>query len=303
MRLGSSRTLFRSLAISLTMLPLSLSVVHAQDATSLRARHELLRRQLLVNHFDRPLYIESSEIKGALIGDVFAEIGKPYAHVAKSLQGAEHWCDILILHLNVKGCLAEASSEGETLNLHIGKKSEQRLADTYTFGFLFRAVTVHDDYLQIRLHSPGGPFGTSDYRVTLELVRLDERRSFLHLSYAYRSGVVASMAMKTYLATAGRSKVGFSISGHKANGQPQYVGGVRGVIERNTMRYYLAIESFLDAPDASPQQVEKRLNDWHSYVEQYPLQLHEIQRADYLKMKHKELARQQSLITALTAPG
>jgi hypothetical protein len=280
-----------------------LPCANAQDAKSLRSRYVLLREQLSDNQFERPLVLESSESDGVLYGDVYAQIDKPYELIAQALQGTGRWCDILILHLNVKGCRASASNAGESLNLHVGRKYDQRLDDAYAFDFHYKALTVRADYLHITLQSPGGPLGTSDYRVTLELAELDDRRSFLHLSYTYRYGLLASVAMKSYLATGGRNKVGFSIAGRKTNGQPKYVGGVRGMMERNTMRYYLAIESYLGAPEASPQQLEKRLNDWYSHAEQYPLQLHEMQRSEYLRMKHKELARQKGPANALTAPG
>ena len=100
--------------------------------------------------------------------------------------------------------------------------------------------------------------------------------------------------MQGYLATGGRGKVGFSIVGKSANGEPQYLGGMRGVIERNTMRYYLAIDAYLGAlslPAAA--RLDKRLNDWHSGVERYPRQLHELERAAYLSMKRQEIRRQQ----------
>jgi len=41
----------------------------------------------------------------------------------------------------------------------------------------------------------------------------------------------------------GSDKVGFSIVGQGADGQPTLVGGVRGMLERNTMRYYLAVDA------------------------------------------------------------
>ncbi len=65
---------------------------------------------------------------------------------------------------------------------------------------------------------------------------------------------------------------------------------MRGVVERNTMRYYLAIEAYLGALTTPvPQQLEKRLNDWYSGIERYPLQLHEIERSEYLAMKRSEV--------------
>jgi hypothetical protein len=52
---------------------------------------------------------------------------------------------------------------------------------------------------------------------------------------------MARMAMQAYLLTAGRDKIGFSITSKKADGPPTYIAGVRGAVERNAMRYYLAI--------------------------------------------------------------
>ncbi|MNE86026.1 hypothetical protein D3C80_1830850 [compost metagenome] len=89
--------------------------------------------------------------------------------------------------------------------------------------------------------------------------------------------------------------MGFSIVAHNAEGQPVHIDGMRGVIERNTMRYYLAIEAYLSALSApAAERLEKRLNAWHAAVERYPLQLHELERDEYLDMKHKEIQRQQA---------
>jgi hypothetical protein len=99
--------------------------------------------------------------------------------------------------------------------------------------------------------------------------------------------------MQGYLATIGRDKVGFTIVGHTTAGQPEYGGGTRGVVERNTMRYYLAIEAYLAALSAPPaEQLEKRLAIWYASVERYPAQLHELERDEYLAMKRKETQRQ-----------
>lgn len=270
-------------------------LAQAQDAAALKARHTALREQLTNNQFKRPLYLESSENRGELKGDIYAQIDKPFAVLGAALQGTDHWCDILILHLNVKNCRASTSKSNSTLSMHIGRKFDQPVNDTYSFDFLYNVVAVRPDYLQVALTADTGPMGTHDYRVVLEVVQLDTQRSFLHLSYAYRYGVAASVAMRSYLATGGRDKVGFSIVGNKPNGQPIYIGSVRGVVERNTMRYYLAIEAYVGALSTpAPKQLEKRLNDWHTSVERYPIQLHEMERAAYLEMKRKEVKRQQA---------
>lgn len=266
---------------------------YAQAPESLKARHAALAEQLSDNPFQRPLHLESRQTEDTLQGDIYAVIEQPYAVVGTALQGSGHWCDILILHLNVKSCRASSGSAGEVLRLHIGRKFEQALADAYPFEFAYRVATATPEFLRVLLEAKDGPLGTSRYRIKLEVVALDERRSFLHLSYSYAYGLAARVATQSYLATLGRNKVGFSIVARNAEGQPVYIGGMRGVIERNTMRYYLAIEAYLSALSEPPAaRLEKRLNLWHSGVEQYPAQLHELERDQYLSIKRKEIQRQ-----------
>jgi len=104
--------------------------------------------------------------------------------------------------------------------------------------------------------------------------------------------------MQAYLGTIGRNKVGFTVVGKQDDGQPRYIGGMRGLVERNTMRYYLAIEAFLGALSSPPQaRVEKSLRDWFAAVESYPRQLHEMEQGEYLAMKRREYSRQQAVMT------
>ena len=68
---------------------------------------------------------------------------------------------------------------------------------------------------------------------------------------------------------------------------------MRGVVERNTMRYDLAIDAYLDSlTTPAPQQLERRLQAWFDATEKYPRQLHEVERDAYLKMKRDEVGRQ-----------
>ncbi|NPT53878.1 hypothetical protein GNZ13_04465, partial [Paraburkholderia sp. 5N] len=70
---------------------------------------------------------------------------------------------------------------------------------------------------------------------------------------------------------------------------------VRGLVERNTMRYYLAIDAYLGALSSTPdKRLEQRLTTWFDATEQYPRQLHEVDRQAYMQMKYKEYERQQA---------
>jgi hypothetical protein len=74
----------------------------------------------------------------------------------------------------------------------------------------------------------------------------------------------------------------------------KYIQGVRGVIERNTMRYYLAIDAYLAALNTPAEnQVDKRFQNWYDSTRIYSRQLYEVEKEDYLAMKRKEYERQQ----------
>ena len=132
--------------------------------------------------------------------------------------------------------------------------------------------------------------------MSVEAVPLTGRQSLLRMTYSYGYGTAARWAMKTYLATLGRDKRGFSVVGKTANGQPITVGGVRGVVERNTLRYYLALQSHLrshGAPGGNATQLA--LQTWFDATERYAEQLHEMDGPDYIAMKLKEIQRQKTV--------
>jgi hypothetical protein len=150
--------------------------------------------------------------------------------------------------------------------------------------------------MEIDLDASKGPLGTRNYHITLEAVGLKDGRAFLHIRYSYSYGLLGRLAMKVYLATSGRGKVGFTRIDGPIDRPPRYIGGVRGALERNTMRYYLAIDAYLDAlATPAPQRFEQSLERWFVATERYALQLHEVDRNTYFGMKRREYLRQQTL--------
>jgi hypothetical protein len=180
-----------------------------------------------------------------------------------------------------------------TLQVRIGRKSTQPADEAYPLDFTWQPIAVRPDYFESRLSAGTGPIGTRDYRISVSAIPLDGKRTFMHLSYSYGYGLAGRVAMQAYLATAGADKVGFSVSGKDGNGQPIYTGGMRGAIERNAMRYYLAIDAHLASLQAPPdQQLDKRITTWFNSTERYARQLHEMDRPTYVAMKHGEYGRQ-----------
>jgi hypothetical protein len=272
--------------------------VNAEPGT-LRSKYTELREQLRSNPYHRPIYIDSAEAGDALKGDVYALLDHPFNELATTLKDPDDWCAIMILPFNTKYCRASRGANGNTmLAMRIGRKVDQPVSEAYRIDFTMQQVASRSDYFETRLVAPEGPVGTSNYRITLEAVPLDNQRSFMHLSYSYQYGGMGRFAMQAYLSTVGANKVGFSVVGKDGNGQPIYIDGVRGAIERNVMRYYLAIEAHLASLSAPPeQQLDKRLQAWFDSSERYARQLHEMDRAQYVAMKRGEFNRQQAALS------
>ena len=260
----------------------------------LRARYGELRDELRNNNFQRAIHIDSAQEGDTLKGDVYAVLDHPFKVVSEALKEPGDWCDILLLPFNTKYCHANAANGGASLQVRIGRKYDQPVQDAFRLDFALRPVAATNDYLESRLNAASGPLGTKDYRISVAAVPLDGGRTFMHLSYAYTYGVTGRVAMQAYLATKGADKVGFTTTGKDANGQPVYIGGMRGAVERNAMRYYLAVDAHLAAlATPADRRLDKRIETWFSATERYPRQLREMDRATYVAMKRGEYERQQ----------
>ena len=269
------------------------ALTHAADGPeALRQTYTQLKPRLASNQFGQPLYIESTESPKQLKGEAYALLDYPPEKVAAALKTREQWCDVLILHLNTKYCRPLAVNGAPGVTLYIGKKDPQPLDEAYRVDFAYRADST-PDYLDVRMSADKGPVGTSDYRILVEAGGVEGGKTLLHLTYSYSYGMAGKLGMQGYLATLGASKVGFTVTGNEG-GKPAYIGGVRGVVERNTMRYYLAIDSYLKEMDApGTEQFERRLKDWFNATERYARQLREVEREEYMDMKRAEYQRQQ----------
>ncbi len=265
------------------------------SVSALKAKHTELSKQLENNQFNRALFLHSEESSHDLKGEIYAVVDYPFSTFNSALSNPAHWCDAMVLNLNVKYCRMAGNQSGNVLTLNIGKKNFQPLADTYRIEFKYQDIITTPNYFVAEFDAKEGPLGTSDYRILIEATPLKDGHTFLHFTYAYSFGLAGRLAMQTYLATVGRSKVGFTITGKHTDGQPIYIQGIRGVVERNTMRYYLAIDAYLAALTApADHQLEKSLQYWYSNSEQYATQLHEVELDEYLDMKRKEYQRQQT---------
>ncbi len=295
-----------ALILILNGMPLHAEKIANDPVASLQARYETVRDQLSDNPFGQPLYLGSNQKENHIGGELSGVIDHPFQVVAGALKSADQWCDIMSLHLNVKYCRASSldNDAGHMLKIFFGRKSHEPLESAYGGDYEYRVLNESEGYFKVALTADNGPFKTRNYRIVLEAVPLNPGQTFIHLTYCYDFGILARTATSLYFNTAGRAKVGFTIVDTHTDGRPVYIQGVLGAMERNIMRYYLALEAYLGALCVPPEhRLEKRLQDWFAGTERYPLQLQEVELDDYIRMKHLEHERQQSNYGRLRPAG
>jgi hypothetical protein len=252
--------------------------------------------KLETNSFGLPLFLESFERDDRVHIDVYGIFDYSFSSMVSVLKVPENWCDIASLHPNVKACTYRELPGAWLLTFYIGRKVYQPPENALKVIFQCRNVDQQQGYLDIILSADAGPFCTKDHRMRFEALPIDGGRTFVHVSYAYIDSVGLRLAEKVYCATLGWGKVGFTVTGTDRNGNPIFIGGPRGAIERNAVRYYFAIQSFIDTlsyPGAS--RFSMRINEWYDLTSRYRKQLLELEKKDYLRFKTTEHKNQVTL--------
>jgi hypothetical protein len=245
------------------------------------------------NSFGFPLFLESFEQDDRVNVDVYGIFDYPFSSVVNVLKVPANWCDIVSLHPNVKVCTYKELTGVWLLTFYIGRKVYQPPEDTRQVIYRYRNIGQHQRYLDIILSADEGPFGTKDHRMRFEALPLDGGRTFVHVSYSYNNSVALRLAEKAYFATLGWGKVGFTVTGADRNGKPVYIGGPRGAIERNAVRYYFAIQAFMNTlryPEES--RFSMRISEWYDLTNRYRKQLFDLDKKEYLTFKTKEHTNQ-----------
>jgi hypothetical protein len=252
--------------------------------------------KLETSDFGLPLFLESFERDDKVHVDVYGIFDYSLDRVAEAIAVPANWCDIVSLHPNVKACTYREQADTWLLTFYLGHKEYEPPGDTRPVVCRYRNVDQQRGYLDITLHAEKGPFATKDHRMRFEALALDGNRTFVHVSYTYSDSVVLRLATKAYFATLGRGKVGFTVTATGSNGEPVYIGGPRGAVERSAIRYYFAIQSFMNTL-YSPEEHRfgVRIDDWYDRTIRYRRQLSDWSKKDYLASKVAEHENQMRL--------
>ncbi len=267
------------------------------------ARYEATKSSLLNNQFGRPISLISAIDNNILSGEIIGIIEFPFSLVGSKLDEPPEWCEALMLHVNTKACTFKNGNIGK-IHLYGGRKSYQAPEQSSRITLDFIHQVQQDDFMALKLFSDIGPYGTKNYQIEFMAIplindkaELQSDKTLVRLAFSYRIGWLARQTIRLYLATLGHNKVGFTITEIK-QGRPIYIKGFKGIIERNTMRYYLALDTVLNV-EKSDDDPLKRYRYWHQATQRFPRQLHEVDTEKYLTNKAREIQNQQRIQSQL----
>jgi len=255
---------------------------------------EQIRSELQHVSADFPFIIHSKEIDDRLSADIYGSIAWPFINVSEAIGMPANWCEFMPLNLNIKACVVQHKNGQPVIVLYAGRKYYEPPEDAYQLAYQF-SFHRENERASVVLKAKEGPMGTRDYRINIDAIP-DGESTLIHIHSSYRTSFTSRLGTQAYLATLGSDKIGFSVEKYTVQGKPVYIKGLRGIIERNAMRYYLALLTFVETANIpQAQKFEARIATWFDMTENYAAQLHELGRDEYLDAKRKEWRNQQAL--------
>jgi hypothetical protein len=300
-----TRVLCLFLVISFFLFSQWCEIPYADDSLhtgheSLIDKYHKIEKELKKSSLTIPFYLESSVSKNASHVDIYGTIKYPFDIVENELQLPTNWCDIVLLHSNVRACTYKKVNDTWLLTLYNVKKFQDPLKDAYQLNFEYRVIAQQAGFFAISLAARKGPFSTKDHQFGLEAIPLDQDRTFIHLRYSFHYSSLGYFLMKSYFSIFGGGRIGFSVIGTDSDGNPVYVGGLRGAIEGKVLRYYLTILAYMDSLKIPVEQrLEKRMSQWYDLTARYKRQLFEMEKEEYLTYKRQDQESQLILQGAL----
>lgn len=263
------------------------------DRAAFAVVHRDLADRLASSAFGTPLVVEARVEDKAVEGEVDSILDHPIELLREVLTDPVALCDVLTLHFNIKSCHPDESPRADSvhvpLRIETGRKYYVPPQGRNPVTYRLDRSQHGSGFVRAELTTERGPFGVRDMRIEIRAMGLEEGTSFVQVRYSYAPGLLARVATRTFLATLARNKIGFTVTGTTPEGEPIYVKGAQAAVERNALRYHLALVAYLQTRDVSEsRRFEERVARWFDLTEQYSPQLREMPRDEYLDLKRRE---------------
>ncbi len=251
-------------------------------------KYNELESELKTSPLGMPVHIESYVGSSSSHVDIYGTVKYPFEVVKSNLQAPSDLCDVLMLTINIRACTYEKKGDDRLITAYSVKKYYNSIDDAFPIKFKYLASKRNKNELSLSLAADRGPFNTKDHQFEIEAIPLDEGTTFISLHYLFDYNLLGYFTIKSYFELFGGSRVGFTVTSIN-NGKPSFVTGLRGAVERNVMRYYLAILAHLNATGSpSMERYDKELTLWYDLTTKYKKQLFELDKEDYLAYKRND---------------
>lgn len=253
--------------------------------------------------FGLPLQVRSEERESLVSAEIRGIVDHPFETLGATFVQPGSWCDFLFLNPNIKTCTFQGSAQDAHLTLYIGTRNYRSPEAATQQPYRFQVRSHQPQYAAISLGASEGLLGTRAHRFEFEAAGVSGK-TVVALRSSYEPSALSRLVTTVYLATLGRNKIGFSRQQSGDGTEAGYVRGVQGLIERSVMRYYLALNAFLDTHELPADgQIEARLTRTYDLMDRYPAQLRQMDKAEYLDIKRRERQNQIRLQHAVSTAG
>lgn len=263
----------------------------ASSTDELTARYRDLIAQIEDSPFHAPVAVRSNDLGNTVSAEVHGVLNQPFSEVAEVLGDASAWCAFMTLSLHIKACTWTSATS--TLTLYVGTKDYQTPDEAYEVQYGFK-TNRQSEQIVVDLESPRGPMGTKQNRLVMEAMAMNGE-TMLHFKSSLEMSTASRLVAATYLATLGRHRIGFSLVDDR-EGKKTPIKGIQGMIERNAMRYYLALQTHMEQrKEPETHRFEQSINAWYDLTERYHDQLYEVSREEYIENKKRERLNQTAM--------
>jgi hypothetical protein len=271
--------------------------VAARDVSNkqLLAEYQVIRQSRSPLAGTLPVYLhtesEGDQTRVSLIG----RISYPFSSVDAVLRDPAAYCEFLPLLFNVKACVITDHGPVEKIRYYVAGKNYAPPLASYRLNTTWRVLERRPDMLHVLMQAEQDRAGASSYQVDLIVIPSGEE-TLISVEAVYAPGRLTRAATHTYVHLFARNKPGFTLVEATKTGKREFITGFPAIIERSVVRSYLSLNAYLGTRKVAPdRRLQAQLQKWYSLNQPYHTQLHEMERDEYIAIKHRERRNQLKL--------
>ena len=290
-----SMSMILVLLVTGVSLPAAANAGDASKAPRVLDRYEAMRKSRSPLASSLPVYLQTDKRGEQTSVSLIGRVHFPYKSVEAVLQDSAAYCQFLPLMFNVKACVITDHEPVEKIRYYVAGKHYASPMTSYRLNTTWRVADRQPGRLHVLMQADRDGVGVSAYRVDLVIVPYGEE-TLISVEALYAPGRLTRAATHTYVHLFARNKPGFTLVEAEKTGKREYITGFPAIIERSVVRSYLALDAYLGTQKVpASRRLDAQLQRWYSLNQPYRTQLYEMERDEYLSIKHRERRNQLKL--------